>query len=72
METLLKSTMTTSMVKISVRDDESMCIYDGSNGLYACISMMSNTVHMSVCLSGLCVLDVLHSAIQPFSVVMYK
>ena len=44
---------------------------NGRNGLYACVSMMAKMVHMFVCLHGLCVLDVLDGAIQPFSVGMY-
>ena len=86
MEVLRKSTMVTSMEKISVILNESMHARhgsdgsnvsdgrngsDGSNGLYACVSMMAKMVHMLVCLYGLCVLDGLYGAIQPLGVGMY-
>ena len=83
METLRKSTLMTSMEKISVSLNESLYVRDGRdgrdgndgsngrdgrNGLYACVSMMAKMVHMFVCLYGLCVLYGLGGAIQPFSV----
>ena len=83
-EVLIKSTVMTSLEKISVSLIESMCVRDssdglygsngrnGSDGLYACMSIMAKVVHMFVCFYGLCVLYGLGGAIQPLGVSMYS